>query len=322
MTTADRRLDAVTTGLTARERAILTIGIWNRSEEPEDRLIKYMPPEQKEEFERLVKAVENANDEFWSDCSLWCEWIQQADIELAWLESISAVFARQAKLVAALKAQGVAVREEAKAARRSSQQALILPPMPTPGRGFHRDIPRLLGVALHEEDPPPENWEGAIRSLSDSVREAVEVRWQDLAATEIALEELAEVFGADCCHPKLREVLDAVRRKLLDHYEAALLFATPFRLPEPAERYLENARGRVDWEAFKSKEEQATSHQQQSQRAWLSQEQRAALEEIEARWKDAARSLKPSPARDITRDVPVLPAGRRRRKPAKAAGRT
>ena len=72
MTTADRRLDAVTTGLTARERAILTIGIWNRSEEPEDRLLKYMPPEQKEEFERLVKAVENANDEFWSDCSLWC----------------------------------------------------------------------------------------------------------------------------------------------------------------------------------------------------------------------------------------------------------
>ncbi len=315
MTTADRRLDAVTTGLTARERAILTIGIWNRSEEPEDRLIKYMPPEQKEEFERLVKAVENANDEFWSDCSLWCEWIQQADIELAWLESISAVFARQAKLVAALKVQGVAVREEAKASRlASSRQALILPPMPPPGRGFHRDIPRLLGVALHEEDPPPENWEGAIRSLSDSVREAVEVRWQDLAATEIALGELAEAFGADCCNPKLREVLDAVRRKLLDHYASVLLFTGPFRLPEPAERFLEIARSRVDWDAFKSKEDQATSHQQ-SQRAWLSQEQRAALEEIEARWKDEARSLKPSPARDIIRGVPALPAGPRRRKP-------
>jgi hypothetical protein len=125
VTTADRRLDVLTAGLTARERAILAIGCWIRGEEPDERLIKYMPPGQKEEFERLVTAVENANDEFWSDCSIWCEWIHQSDIELAWLESISALFARQAKLLAALKVQGVAVREEAKAARRSSRQALI-----------------------------------------------------------------------------------------------------------------------------------------------------------------------------------------------------
>jgi hypothetical protein len=172
-----------------------------------------------------------------------------------------------------------------------------------------------------------ETWEAivaadALRSLSDSAREAVEVRWQDLAATEIALGELAEAFGADCCHPKLREALDAVREKLLDQYRSVLLFTDPFRLPEPADRYLESARSRIEWESFRSKEDQTTSLQQQAQRAWLSQGQRAALEEIEARWKDEARSLKPSAARDITRDVPALPAGRRRRKPAKPARRT
>ena len=42
----------------------------------------------------------------------------------------------------ALKVHGVAVREEAKTTRRSSLQALILSPMPTPMRGFRRDLPR------------------------------------------------------------------------------------------------------------------------------------------------------------------------------------
>ena len=314
MTTADRRLDALTTGLTARERAILVIGLLHRAEEPDERLLKYMPPEQKDEFERVVRAVENANDEFWSDCGPWCEWIQQADIALAWLESIDALFARQAQLVAALKVHGVAVREEAKTTRRSSLQALILSPMPTPTRGFRRDVPRLLGVAIGEEEPPPEDWKSAVTCLAASVREAVEVRWQELAATEIALGELSQAFGADCCHPSLRDTLDAVRKKVIDLYQAALSFTAPFALPEPAERYLENARGRVDWDALKSPEQAAAGVTPQDRRAWLGKDARAALEEIEACWKAEAQSLKPSPAHDINRDVPALPAGRRRRK--------
>src|SRR5450756_346106 len=155
MTTADRRLDALTTGLTVRERALLALGYWHRDEEPDERLLKYMPPEQKDEFERLLNAVDNANGQLYSDSSIWCEWLQQADIEMAWLESIGALFARQSQLVAALKVHGVAVREEAKTTRRSSLQALILSPMPTPRRGFRRDVPRLLDVAIREEEPPP-----------------------------------------------------------------------------------------------------------------------------------------------------------------------
>jgi hypothetical protein len=314
VTSADRRLDALTTGLTVRERALLALGYWHRDEEPDERLLKYMPPEQKDEFERLLNAVENANGQLYSDSSIWCEWLQQADIEMAWLESIGALFARQSQLVAALKVHGVAVREEAKTTRRSSLQALILSPMPTPRRGFRRDVPRLLGVAIREEEPPPEDWKSAVTCLAASVREAVEVRWQELAATEIALGELAQAFGADCCHPSLRDTLDAVRKKVIDLYQAALPFTAPFALPEPAERYLENARGRVDWDALKLAADADAVLLSVDKRAWLRQEERIALEEIEAQWKEEARSQKPSPSRDINRDVPALPAGRRRRK--------
>jgi hypothetical protein len=125
---------------------------------------------------------------------------------------------------------------------------------------------------------------------------------------------MPDALGGNCCHRRLRDALDAVRKKLLDLYEAVLPFSDPFRLPEPADRFLEIARSRVDWDAFKSKEDEATSHQQ-SQRAWLGKDERAALEEIEACWKAEAQSLKPSPARDISRVVPVLPAGRRTKKP-------
>ena len=73
MTSADRRLDAVATGLTARERAIIAMACTNRDEQPDERLIKYMPPDQQQEFDRLVGAVERAVDEFYSNCILWCE---------------------------------------------------------------------------------------------------------------------------------------------------------------------------------------------------------------------------------------------------------
>jgi hypothetical protein len=101
----------------------------------------------------------------------------------------------------------------------------------------------------------------------------------------------------------------------VDHYASVLLFTGPFRLPEPADRYLENARGRVDWDALKSPEQAAASVSPQDRRAWLGKDERAAMEEIEACWKAEAQSLKPSPPHDITRDVPALPAGRRMRKP-------
>jgi hypothetical protein len=314
VTSADRRLDALTTGLTVRERALLALGYWHRDEEPDERLLKYMPPEQKDEFERLLNAVENANGQLYSDSSIWCEWLQQADIEMAWLECLAGLLARQAQLVAALKAVGVTAREETNAARRSRRQAVNLRPMPTPRRGFCRDIPRLCGVIVIEEPSPPDNWEDAVRSLATSVRQELEVRWQELAATEVTLGQLAEAFGADCCHPSLRDVLDALRKKVVDLYQAVLPFTVPFALPEPAERYLENARGRVDWDALKLAADADAVLLSVDKRAWLRQEERIALEEIEAQWKEEARSQKPSPARDVTRDVPALPAGRRRRK--------
>ena len=113
-----------------------------------------------------------------------------------------------------------------------------------------------------------------------------------------------------------------MRTKLLDLYESVLPFTDPFLLPEPADWYLENARGRVDWDALKSPEQAAASVSPQDRWAWLGKDERAALEEIEACWKAEAQRLKPSPACDISRVVPVLPAGRRRRKPAKPARRT
>jgi hypothetical protein len=322
MSTADRRLNAVADSLSARERAIIAISCSNRDEQPDERLTKYMPPDQQQEFDRLVGAVERAIDEFYSNCILWCEWTHQTDLEMAWLECLAGMRDRESQLVAALKARGVVVRKAASASRQPKRETVVLTTLPLPGRGFRRDVPLLLGTLIHEEDAPPPDWASAVRSLATSVREAVEVRWQELAATETVLGEMAEAFGADCCHQRLRNALDAVRKKLMELYEAILPFAGRFRLPEPDARFLENFHDRVDWDAFESPELVEANVRAQDRLAWLSQDERAALEEIEARWKGEAQSLKATPARDISRDVPVLPAGRRRRKPTKAAGRT
>lgn len=132
-----------------------------------------------------------------------------------------------------------------------------------------------------------------------SVREAVEVRWQELAATEIVLGEMAEAFGADCCHQRLRAALDAVRRKLIELYEGIVPFAGSFSLAEPEERFVNGTRGHVDWNALKSPEQGAANARPPDRRAWLSQNERAALEEIEARWRDEARSQRrPPPYKD------------------------
>lgn len=173
-------------------------------------------------------------------------------------------------------------------------------------------MPLLLGTLVHEEPAPPEHWKAALRLLSASVREAVELRWKELAATEIVLGEMAEAFGADCCHQRLRAALDAVRGKLIDLYEAVIPFAGSFSLPEPDDRLVNSTRGHVDWDALKSPEQAGANATTQDRRAWLSQNERAVLEEIEARWKDEAQSL--TPLREVTKDVPALPLGRRRSK--------
>lgn len=312
MSAADRRLDAVADGLTARERAIIAISSSNRDEQPDERLIKYMPADQEDEFNRLVTAVEHAVDEFWSNCILWCEWINHADLEMAWLECLASMLDRESQLVAALKTHGVTVRGGTKPSRQSRRPALVLRPMRIPGRGFRRDVPLLFGTLVHEEPPPPEHWRAAVSALSSSVREAVEVRWKELAATEIVLAEMAEAFGADCCHQKLRASLDAVRAKLVELYEAIIPFTGSFSLPEPEEHFLRGTRDHVEWQAFKGSSDAIGDVTIASSRSWLKENDRLALEALEAHWKDEAQSLKSAVANDVVRNVPALPSGRRR----------
>ena len=61
MTSTDKRLDAATAELTVRERLRLVMRAWLNGEPWDERLVRHVPPERREEYERLSSVVEDAN---------------------------------------------------------------------------------------------------------------------------------------------------------------------------------------------------------------------------------------------------------------------
>jgi hypothetical protein len=79
--------------------------------------------------------------------------------------------------------------------------------------------------------------------LVASVREAVELRWRELRAVEIVLEEVAKEFdGEDPATPRLRRQIEEAKKKVKDIREGVGLFGQQPDLPEPDEELLEQVR--------------------------------------------------------------------------------
>ena len=121
--------------MSPRDRVVAVLRRWCAGEEWDRRLVDLMPEADREEYDRLARAVEEANQNWETDLAFWCEWLHQTDLMLAWLECLSAYQAREQVLLSALPV------------RRSKSKREVLPIRPVSPRGFVRDTPRMWGVS-------------------------------------------------------------------------------------------------------------------------------------------------------------------------------
>ncbi len=296
MTAPERRLDALAAGLTARERAVLILRAWLDGQDEEDRLHKHMPAEQKEECERIVAAVVSANQEFHWACGWVIEWLFQEETRLAWLECLDGFLTRTHQLEAALEAAGWKTEEGAEAAIDKGRKTAVLTPLPRPGRGFERDLPFVIGEKAFPDDdrPLPATWQEARDHLVLDYQRAVELRWQDYLARGTVLSELSELLGENMVHEVgVGGPLEAIRRKVLELYEAGQGLAGRFPLPDPGPASVERLRGWVRWDDVREAPAESPPASTNG-RGWMRPDDLAELEALEARLAGELRSGHPA----------------------------
>ena len=86
-------------------------------------------------------------------------------------------------------------------------------------------------------------WDEMGIDLESRLRAVVPMRWSELRAIELALEEASEEFGGeDVLRPEIRQVLDDTKCKIQEARDAMQSFGEPLELSEPDEDRLSHAR--------------------------------------------------------------------------------
>ena len=84
----DARLNKLFPGLTAQERGILVLKSWKEGKDEDPQIRLTMPPEQGEEFNRLIGLMNAANVELGALIALFEQIVVQIEIRHAWLMTI------------------------------------------------------------------------------------------------------------------------------------------------------------------------------------------------------------------------------------------
>lgn len=80
-------------------------------------------------------------------------------------------------------------------------------------------------------------------ALGTTLRESIQMRWQELLEVEQVLEEIAAEFdGEDLAHPRERQALTEGKEKLKELHRQVQEYAGPFDLPGPDEAEMEQMR--------------------------------------------------------------------------------
>jgi hypothetical protein len=263
----EKRLDDASAALTARERAVLILRPWIAGGEADHRLRKNMPDAQKPEVDRIQKAIDDYNQNSFQALSYVLEWLWHTETLFAWLECLD----------------GFLKRESAGRAPRS------LPPMPSPGRTFHRDLPMLYGRRVGEDEPLPVDWQEARDQLVREVSEAIKLRWAEYVSWHRVQEELETEMGEEMLHVEARAAAEAIGEKVTELHQALERLAGPVELGLPTPEQLDQAREYVDWDALKPP---PAPPGQNNGRPWMPAAELAELEALEARLAGELRATK------------------------------
>ncbi|MEP7216065.1 MAG: hypothetical protein ABI782_07405, partial [Anaerolineaceae bacterium] len=111
------------------------------------------------------------------------------------------------QLTGALTSAGWKVEEGEAHSLRRTQKRLSLRPLPAPKLGLERDLPLLWGMKAFPDDQheTPTTWPAVRDHLAFEMQRGLQMRWQDLAARRVVLDELSEAMGGlDMTHPDLQ----------------------------------------------------------------------------------------------------------------------
>jgi hypothetical protein len=228
------------------------------------------------------------------------EWLYQEETMLAWLESLDGLLDREERLEDALASAGWTVREGAEPSLDKTGRQLVVAALPAPGRSLKRDLPCIWGGDAFPDDhgPLPADLCGLRSWLVGELQRAVGLGWSNYAEHTVVLAELGEAFGEEMVHAGLSVRLDALRRKLLELYEALQRFGS-FPLPKPDPDNIDKLRSWVRWEYIRP-ESTSPSTLLTTGRGWMRSEELAELEALETRLAEELRSRGPARRVDFT----------------------
>ncbi len=126
-----------------------------------------------------------------------------------------------------------------------------LPQVEAYRRGPRVLIPHLPGLGQSEEFHvnDPSQIDEIVTKLKETLQENVLLRWRELRAAEVVVEEAAREFDdEDPCVPVLRHEIDHCRSNLEQPHQQLQDFVPPFALEEPGEEPLAAVRELVERE--------------------------------------------------------------------------
>jgi hypothetical protein len=254
MVVADRRLDLLTSELTGKQRAVLCLRAWCQGEKVDDRVVRYCPPADKPEMDRICEAVEEGNGRIHQGLIMLLEWTANMESDLEWL-----------KVLTLYQEHAASLEQVAK------KPVEALPP---PWKS-ERQVPLGWGVLTNLDDPTPKDW-AEFRELTRlGIQRNLRRRWQEVLSYDRTFAELAEALGEELVHFEVRERLEWLRESILRLHSKLEALGVPFELPEPEEAQLTTSRGHFDWAALRAvpKEKHA--------REWMHPKQQEELESWE-----------------------------------------
>lgn len=260
----DRKLDALTSVLTARQRAILRLRAWCADEEPDDRLIRLCPPQDKAEMDRIVRAVEHANGEANGALILWLEWLANTESDLHWHRALSLFHRRQVQL----------------------EQVARKPVAPLPLPWDHeRLVPLGWGRLVHDEEPgAAPDWAEFVRRSGDALRVALSLRWRDVRATEAAFARLTSIMGEELIHAETKRLLEGLREHTLRLRDEMVAFGEACDLPSEFGDHIAYVQESIDWPAVQ------VVPPEKHAREWMAESQRQELEAWERQQAEQLRT--------------------------------
>ncbi len=233
----DRRLERLYPALTAKERARLILRAWKAGKEPDPKIRWTMPANQTCAYNQLIGLL-CASENLTKFIAIVAQMLEELSLRWCWLASLHS---------AALDACALAESALASVPGQKEKRALVRALRPQMARfalSLYDDDPRW--TETKDDDTSFVTGDRIAQMLIEGMRVTWPVRWRELRAAEILVDEIAQEFdGEDPLPVDARALLDHCRGDLCDLKKRIEPYTGELAQEEPGNELLERLRGMV-----------------------------------------------------------------------------